>query len=69
MLKAVGLETPSLTQDLLSGDVLEDVYQFEHRVKWTTGALFGGKQFKYGSNFYWLIFSTAYQLGLKQYVY
>lgn len=44
MLKAVGLETPSLTQDLLSGDVLEDVYQFEHRVKWTTGALFGGKQ-------------------------
>ncbi|THH16796.1 hypothetical protein EW146_g3913 [Bondarzewia mesenterica] len=37
---AKGTATPSLTQDLLNMDI-EDMQNFEHRVKWTAGAMYG----------------------------
>nr|VWP02507.1 Arg-6 protein [Ganoderma boninense] len=36
---AAGIAPPSLTQDLLSTDALNE--QLEHQIKWTTGALYG----------------------------
>lgn len=39
---AAGTARPSLTQDLLSKEVdPEDAAQLEHRIKWTTGAMYG----------------------------
>lgn len=35
-----GVAQPSLTQDLLTMDV-DGMANYEHRVKWTTGALYG----------------------------